>query len=107
MLMNLQCLQLASFSLQFFLVLRGFCFWNSSAMLQQQAQENNPEPVMLSSDHIDHHVRATSSLDGPVSISTATAKPEPTVEDLVMWLIGRCDRRRYTAQSEDACMKRR
>ena len=56
---------------------------------------------MLSSDHIDHHVRATSSLDAPVSISTATATPEPTVEGLVMWLIRRCERRRDTAEPHD------
>ena len=47
------------------------------------------------------HAHAASSSDAPVSISTATATPEPTVEGLVMWLIGRCERRRDTAESHD------
>ena len=47
------------------------------------------------------HAHAASSSDAPVSISTATATPEPTVEGLVMWLIGRCERRRDTTESHD------
>ena len=87
-----------------FAVLLGLAliwFRKSSTMPQQQVQENEPEPEVLSSDHIDHHAHAASSSDAPVSITTATATPEPTVEGLVTWLIGRCERRRDTSESHD------
>ena len=58
----------SSAGISFFTVLFGLAlilFWNSSTMPQQQVQEDETEPEMLSNDHGDHHVHAASSSDAP------------------------------------------
>ena len=81
MLMNLQCLR-HSFLYSFAWSCVAYVLekLNHAAATSAGVQEDAPEPEMLSNDHIDHHGHAASSSDAPMSISTATVTPEPTVE---------------------------